>query len=258
MAAGGRLVVAYSGGCDSSFLLAAAIRVLGNDSVLAFTAVSASLAKAEYDEAERLARHLRATHEFIQTEEFSNPSYIANPTNRCFFCKTELYEKLQPLAQQRSARVADGLNASDLQDVRPGIEAARRNGVWHPLVEAQLSKRDIRVLSRWMNLPTWNKPASPCLSSRIPFGQPVTPGALRQVEAAESCLKAEGFSIVRVRHFGDEARIEVPQDRLPELRSSERWGKVSRGLLALGFRRVTADPRGFKSGRLNEAALHIS
>ncbi len=246
-----RVLVAFSGGCDSAFLLAAAIKTLGRDNVLAVTAVSASLPENEQEATRRLTAHLGARYLAIETQELNNPLYAANPSNRCFFCKDELFERLAPIAKENRMALADGFNASDRADYRPGYQASQKWNVIHPLNEAELTKYDIRVLSRWMGLPTWNKPASPCLSSRIPYGTPVTGTILKQIEKAEEVVRSEGFKIVRVRHYGTEARIEVPLEELPRLKMTERWQRVVHGLKASGYEQVVADPRGFESGRLN-------
>jgi uncharacterized protein len=248
-----RLLVAFSGGCDSAFLLAAARRELGKEAVLAITAVSPSLAERERKSAEDLAQRLEVQHRFLQTDEMSNPSYTANPSNRCFYCKDELFAKLAPIAAENKMVLADGFNASDRSDVRPGFQAARVWHVMHPLDEADLDKRSIRVLSRWMRLPTWNKPASPCLSSRIPYGTSVTDQILRQIEKAEELVRAEGFSGVRVRHYGAEARVEVRLEDVARLMEEKCWRKIEKNLFACGYERVIADPRGFESGRLNRS-----
>jgi pyridinium-3,5-biscarboxylic acid mononucleotide sulfurtransferase len=250
-----KLLIAFSGGCDSTFLLAAARRVLGRGAILAVTGVSASLTETERRLSAALAQRLDAEHLFLTTDEFANPSYTSNPSNRCFFCKDELFSRLAPIAHARGMKMADGLNASDRADFRPGVQAAAEWGVLHPLDAADLSKRDIRIFSRWLGLPTWNKPASPCLSSRIPYGTAVTPMVLRQVERAEAFLHEEGFKIVRVRHFGEEARIEVPAESIERLQNHERRRRIDLFFRAAGFLRITIDERGFKSGRLNEKIL---
>jgi uncharacterized protein len=247
-----RVLVAFSGGCDSTFLLAVARKTLGKENVLAVTAVSASLPARERQATERLAASLDTSYQPLSTDELQNPAYAANPSNRCFFCKDELYSRLAPLAQAHRMILADGFNVSDRSDVRPGLQAAKNWNVSHPLDQADLEKQDIRVLSRWLRLPTWNKPASPCLSSRIPYGTPVTVNVLSQIEQAEKVLHAEGFAIVRVRHLGELARIEVPLNKIERLKESIRWERITAQLHALGYRDIEIDARGFKSGRLNE------
>jgi uncharacterized protein len=251
-----RVLVAFSGGCDSTFLLAVARAVLRQESVLAVTAISASLPEKEKEVTRHLALMLDVRHHMIQTEEMMNPSYTSNPFNRCYFCKDELFDKLAPLALENKMIVADGFNRSDRSDYRPGFQAAQKWKVAHPLNEADLTKKDIRILSRWMGLPTWNKPASPCLSSRIPYGTPVTSDILKQIEKAEEAVRSEGFSVVRVRHYENEARIEVPLKDLVRLKKEPCWGNISRKILACGYQKVIADPRGFESGRLNRSDAH--
>jgi pyridinium-3,5-biscarboxylic acid mononucleotide sulfurtransferase len=247
-----RVMVAFSGGCDSSLLLRSAIFFLGSENVCAATAVSASLAASERENAARVARDIGAAHIFIETDEMNNPFYVANSSNRCFFCKDELFEKLFSPAREREMKIADGFNRSDRNEIRPGVRAAEKWKVIHPLDEAQLSKRDIRALSRWLKLPTWNKPASPCLSSRIPFGQFVTEEALRKIEKAEAVLRAEGFSIVRVRHLGKNAKIEVPKIKITLLQEKEKWEKILLGLKEIGYQNVIVDSDGFRSGKLSD------
>jgi uncharacterized protein len=246
-----RILIAFSGGCDSAFLLATARRELGKESVLAVTAISPSLAERERKSAENLVRQLDVNHQFLNTEEMLNSNYSSNPSNRCFYCKDELFAKLAPIAIENKMVLADGYNASDRSDVRPGFSAAQIWNVQHPLDQADLDKRSIRILSRWMGLPTWNKPASPCLSSRIPYGTPVSESVLRQIEKAEEVLHLEGFSVARVRHYGPEARVEVPLEDLDRLNEARVWQKIEQRILASGYKTVVADPRGFKSGRLN-------
>ena len=248
-----RVLVAFSGGCDSTLLSAAACRVLGKERVLVVTAVSVSLPNREKQATQELARRLDLQHRFVSTDEMQNPNYTANPANRCFFCKNELYSKLAPLARERGMWLVDGFNASDRSDFRPGFQASAPWEVRHPLDDAELTKADIRRLSRWLGLPTWNKPASPCLSSRIPYGTAVTARALHQVEDAEELLHEEGFDTVRVRHFSARARIEVPLKDVPRLQEPVSWARVVAGLKRIGFESVEVDPRGFQSGRLNEA-----
>lgn len=247
----GRVLVAFSGGCDSTLVLAAARRVLGKDNVKAVTAISASLPAKERQSTEELAARLDVVYQPIQTDELQNPSYAANPTNRCFFCKDELYSRLAPIAHSDRSRVVDGFNVSDRSDVRPGFQAAKNRQVIHPLDEAGLTKKEIRILSRWMKLPTWNKPASPCLSSRIPYGTPVIVSTLSQIERAEDILHGEGFAIVRVRHYGARARIEVPLEDLSRLQEASRWERIVAHLHNVGYDIIEIEPRGFQSGRLN-------
>jgi len=252
-----RVLVAFSGGADSTLVLAAARRTLGRDQVLAVTAISASLPEREKEATRALAIRLDVPYQAIETDELKNPSYASNPSNRCFFCKDELFAKLSPIAQAQRMSIVDGFNVSDRADYRPGYQASQNWNVFHPLDEADLTKKNIRVLSRWMGLPTWNKPASPCLSSRIPYGTSVTEKILKQIEKAEEVVRSEGFSVVRVRHYGAEARIEVPLRDLPRLETEERWRRIVKNIQACGYGSVMADPRGFESGRLNQPTENI-
>jgi len=250
-----RMLIAFSGGCDSAFLMTAARLVLGKENVLAVTAVSASLPIKERDATVCVAAQLDVTHEFLETRELEDPNYTANPSNRCFFCKNELFNRLASLAQEKNMLLADGFNASDRSDYRPGFQAAQKWQVIHPLNDANLFKKDIRALSRWLRVPTWNKPASPCLSSRIPYGTPVSKNSLWQIEQAEEALHQEGFAVVRVRHYGRLARVEVPLKDLNALQETPCWTRIIAKLHTLGYEQVEIDPRGFKSGRLNENSI---
>ena len=208
----GRVVVAFSGGVDSTFLLAAAVECLG-DNALAVTGVSPSLAAGEREEAEALAKRLGARHRWIETGELEQPGYVANAPNRCYFCKTDLFVRLQDVARAEGISwVVEGANLDDLGDLRPGRQAAREQKVRSPLLEAGLTKAAIRELSRALGLPTWEKPAMACLASRIPHGTPVTIERLSQVERAEAALRSLGFRSIRVRHHETIARIELPPE----------------------------------------------
>lgn len=248
------VAVAFSAGVDSTFILKAAIDALGPGNVVAVTGRSDSLAKAEYEEALRLAITLGVEHVTIDTDEFDNPDYVRNPMDRCYHCKTTLYTHLEELIEQRGIdAIVNGINADDLLDFRPGIEAAKEHGVHCPAAEAGLSKEDIRELSRRLGLATAEKPASPCLSSRVPYGESVTPEKLGMIEAAEAFLHEMGIRECRVRHHKDLARIEVPLDLLPMLTHPENAARIDKQFRALGYRHVTLDLRGFRSGSLNEA-----
>ncbi|MCH8806308.1 MAG: ATP-dependent sacrificial sulfur transferase LarE [Planctomycetes bacterium] len=190
----GSVAVAFSGGVDSTFVLQVAAEALGGENVLALTARSPSVPQRDLASVESLAGEIGVRHAFVETREFEDPNYLANPANRCYFCKTELYSLLRPLAEQRGlARVINGVNADDLGDFRPGIDAGREHGVRTPLADAGLTKDDVRVLSKRLGLPTFDKPASPCLSSRVPYGEAVTPEKLRMIEAAEAFLHELGI-----------------------------------------------------------------
>lgn len=251
----GPAVVAFSGGADSSFLAYVATETVGADQVLCATAVSPSLAPEELADCRALAREwgLRALE--VRTDELADPAYAANDGRRCYHCKTSLMEALAPvaagMADGSGAVILLGVNLDDLGDVRPGQEAAAERGARFPLVEAGFTKAMVREWSRRLGLRTWDKPAAACLSSRVPYGTPVTLGTLRSVTEAESGLRSLGFRQLRVRHYGDTARIEVPEEDLAAVVS--RRGKVSAAVHAAGYRYVTLDLDGFRSGNLNDA-----
>jgi pyridinium-3,5-biscarboxylic acid mononucleotide sulfurtransferase len=249
----GSAVIAYSGGVDSAVVAAVAQHALG-DRALAVTGVSPSVASGELEAAVALAQRIGIRHEIVETREFDNPAYRANPANRCFYCKDELYGRLIEIARTRAyASVVDGCNADDgreVLDVRPGRGAAVAWGVRSPLADAGMTKRDIRALARECGLPVWDKPATPCLSSRVPHGTPIEIDDLRRVDLAERYLRASGFAIVRVRHFGETARVEVPLADVDRLRA--RKANVARALRDVGYTSVEIDPRGYRTGSLNE------
>ncbi|MCH7702851.1 MAG: ATP-dependent sacrificial sulfur transferase LarE [Planctomycetes bacterium] len=248
-----RVAVAFSGGTDSAFVLRVARDVLGAENVLAVTGRSDSLASRELDGATRLAHDLGVEHVVLDTDEFQNPDYLANPHNRCYFCKVTLYSEIERFIRQRGiTQIASGTNADDLSDWRPGLQAAKEHSVRSPAAEAGLTKQEIRLLSRELGLPTFDKPASPCLSSRVPYGEEITPQKLRMIEAAERCLQDHGFRECRVRHHGDMARIEVPVVEIPRLIEPTVSREIDARLREIGYAHVTVDLRGFRSGSLNE------
>mgnify|MGYP001110670027 FL=1 len=248
----GTVIVAYSGGVDSAFLAATAHDVLG-DKALAVTADSPSLAPSELREAIELAQRLGLNHRIIETHEVEREDYAANDPNRCFFCKDELYVHLSGFSKEEGYDfITNGTNVDDLGDFRPGLNAAKQYGVRSPLVDADLTKAEIRELSKGMGLPTWDKPAQACLSSRIPYGNMVTVEALTQIAKAEEYLHGLGIKQLRVRHHDTVARIEVePQDFLT-LSDEETREQVVKKFKEIGYSYVTLDLQGFRSGSLNE------
>jgi pyridinium-3,5-biscarboxylic acid mononucleotide sulfurtransferase len=243
------VVVAYSGGVDSSCLSAVCHERLGDRS-LAVTAVSPSLARRELDAARALARRFGWAHRIVGTRELDREDYLRNDPDRCYWCKSELYEVLAPIARDRNATVLVGTNVDDLGDHRPGGKAARERGVRAPFVEAGLTKGDVRALAAALGLPTADKPASPCLSSRIAYGIRVTPERLRRIERAEDRLIELGFEVMRVRDHGDLARIEVPAGEVT--RAAALREEIVAELRDLGWKYVTLDLGGFRSGSMNE------
>ena len=247
----GSVVVGYSGGVDSVFLARVAAEVLGRENVLAVTGKSDSIASWMEDTAREVAERFGIPWLEIETHEMLDPRYAANPSNRCYFCKSELWSRLAVVARERGyAVVLDGSNADDVGDHRPGAVAARENSVRSPLLEAGLTKAEIRAWSRELGLPTWDQPAAPCLASRLPYGLAVTPERLRQVEAAELSLRALGFRDFRVRHHGTVARLEVSAgevERVAPLRA-----EIVAGVRRAGFARVLLDLQGYRRGALNE------
>lgn len=246
------VVVAYSGGVDSATLLAVAHEEL-QANVLAITGSSSSIAQGEIEAAAELAEQIGVPHEIVETHEFDNPKYIANPKNRCFYCKDELFSRLVTIARARGyAYVVDGSNADDgraPQDYRPGQEAGRKLGVRSPLAQAGLGKAAIRDLAKRLGLVVHDKPATPCLSSRVPHGTAINAEDLRRIDLAERYLRALGYDIVRVRHYGATARIEVPRDRIEQLQSARR--RIAQALRSVGYEQVEIDTRGYRMGSLN-------
>ena len=246
-----RVVVAFSGGVDSTFLGRAAREAVGDNAVLV-TADSETYPARELEEARRLAALLGMRHEVIATRELDNPEYARNPTDRCFFCKEELFARLAPIAAREGAGVlVYGAVMDDLGDHRPGMRAAKERGVRAPLIEAELWKAEIRELSRELGLPTWDKPSFACLSSRFQYGDQITAAKLRQVDAAEEIVRALGFRQFRVRHHDRLARVELPADEMPRLFEDGRREALVTKLRALGYIYVTVDLAGFQSGSAN-------
>ena len=249
------VAVAFSAGVDSTLVLKVALDTLGAKNVLAVTGRSDSVAAAELAEAGRIVLDPDVEHLVLDTDEFDNPNYVANPDNRCYFCKTSLYGNMARLLSDRGIKtIVNGTNVDDLGDYRPGLDAAREHGVRSPLAEAGLTKADVRELSRRLGLATHDKPAAPCLSSRVPYGEAVTPEKLRMIEAAERFLHDElGIRECRVRHHNGLARIEVAPDNLPLLTKAGNAARIDAHFRSLGYTIVTVDLRGFRSGSLNEA-----
>lgn len=246
-----KALIAYSGGIDSTLIAKIAYDVLGDRS-LAVTAVSPSLLPEELDEAQNQAQTIGIKHELITTDEMDNPNYTSNPVNRCYFCKSELHDKLKPLALERGyPYVIDGINADDLQDYRPGIQAAKERGVRSPLAEVGITKMEIREITKMLGLPWWEKPSQPCLSSRFPYGEEITVGKLQRVGRAEIYLRKLGYSNLRVRSDGDTARIELLPEQIKDFVTQINLDDVVAYYQELGFTYVTLDLEGYRSGKLN-------
>ncbi len=247
-----RALIAYSGGVDSTLVAKIAFDILG-DRALAITAESPSLLPEELADAKVQAATIGIAHEVVQTNEMSNPNYTANPINRCYFCKSELHDTLKPLALARGyPYVVDGVNADDLHDYRPGIQAAKERGARSPLAEVGASKMEVRQMSQILGLPWWDKPAQPCLSSRFPYGEEITVAKLQRVGRAEIYLRKLGFNNLRVRSEGDTAKIELPPDKIQEFVLTVDLPAVVAAFQNLGFIYVTLDLEGYRSGKLNQ------
>jgi pyridinium-3,5-biscarboxylic acid mononucleotide sulfurtransferase len=252
------VIVAFSGGVDSAYLAWAATRVLGPHAVC-ITADSPSYPDHHRQLARTVARNFSLLHEVVSTAELASPEYRANPVDRCYFCKRELYATLTRIARDRGIRVVvDGNNADDRGDYRPGRKAAREFGVRSPLDEVGLLKAEIRELSREAGLPTWDEPASACLSSRIPYHSEVTDEKLRMIERAEQILRTLGFRVCRVRHHDALARVEIGRDELPRALEPALRARIVREVMAVGYEHVMIDPEGYRMGSLNQGLrLHV-
>ena len=250
----GSVVIGYSGGVDSVFLATVAVQVLGPANVLAVTGKSDSVASWMEDTAREVAAGFGIPWLEVETREMDDPRHAANPSNRCYFCKSELWSRLSQVARERGLRtVLDGSNADDVGDHRPGALAATENAVRSPLLEAGLTKAEIRAWSRELGLPTWDQPAAPCLASRLPYGIAVTPERLKQVERAELALRALGFRDFRVRHHGEVARLEVHPSELRAVAGLR--AAILSAVRGAGFGRVLVDPQGYRRGALNEGLV---
>lgn len=247
-----RALIAYSGGVDSTLVAKIAYDVLG-DRALAVTAVSPSLLPEELEDARIQAAYIGIPHKVVQTHEMDNPNYTANPVNRCYFCKSELHDTLKPLATQLGyPYVVDGVNADDLRDYRPGIQAAKERGVRSPLAELGVTKAEVRQLSQQLALSWWDKPAQPCLSSRFPYGEEITVGKLQRVGRAEIYLRRLGLQNLRVRSVGETARIELPPEQIKEFVLTTDLQAIVSAFQEFGFVYVTLDLEGYRSGKLNQ------
>ena len=253
----GNVLVAYSGGVDSALVLKVAHDTLGSSHAAGCLAISPSVPPREVELAKQHAEFMGARLLITYTDEMQRTGYVENSPSRCYFCKNTLYTKLIELAEKEGfTNIADGFNLDDTGDHRPGRKAGKELNVRSPLYEAGLTKQDIRDLSKSLGLPTWNKPAAACLSSRIPYGTPVTVEALEKIAKAEEFLQDRGFASVRVRHHGDTARIEVPSNELSLFLDEKNRQAVSQGLHAVGYAYVALDLDGYRTGSLNEVVFH--
>ncbi|WP_236143938.1 ATP-dependent sacrificial sulfur transferase LarE [Nostoc sp. CMAA1605] len=253
----GQALIAYSGGVDSTLVAKIAYDVLG-DRALAVTAVSPSLLPEELEDAKIQAATIGIRHQIIQTHEMENPNYTANPVNRCYFCKSELHDHLKPLALELGyPYVVDGVNADDLHDYRPGIQAAKERGARSPLAEVGVTKLEVRQLSQQLGLPWWDKPAQPCLSSRFPYGEEITVAKLQRVGRAEIYLRKLGWQNLRVRSEGDTARIELPPEKIKDFVLMTDLQSIVTAFQEFGFLYVTLDLEGYRSGKFNQVLNRV-
>jgi pyridinium-3,5-biscarboxylic acid mononucleotide sulfurtransferase len=247
-----RALIAYSGGVDSTLVAKIAYDVLGDRS-LAVTAVSPSLLPEELEDAQVQSAYIGIPHELVHTKEMDNPNYTSNPVNRCYFCKSELHDTLKPLGLKRGyPYIIDGVNKDDLQDYRPGIQAAKERGARSPLAEVGVTKLEVRQISEKLGLPWWNKPAQPCLSSRFPYGEEITVTKLQRVGRSEVYLKQQGWHDLRVRSQGDTAKIELPPDQIKSFVEKTDLNQLVKVFQDYGFMFVTLDLEGYQSGKLNK------
>lgn len=247
-----KVLVAYSGGVDSSYLALVATQELG-ENAHCIIGISPSVSQIQRDEADKIAGQFKFRYEKIATEELSDENYLANPTNRCYFCKSELYGKLNEIAEQKNIEfILDGTNADDIGDHRPGRQAAQEKNVRSLLVEVGLTKDEIRILSKKQNLETWDKPASPCLSSRIAYGIPVSIERLSKVEKGEQILRSFGFKEFRVRFHGELVRLEIAPNEMEKALQKEMTDRLAEQFSKLGFKYVTLDLHGYRTGAMNE------
>ncbi len=251
-------LIAYSGGVDSTLVAKIAYDVLG-DRALAVTAVSPSLLPEELEDAKIQAKTIGIRHKIVETQEMANPNYTSNPVNRCYFCKSELHDTLKPLGISLGyPYVVDGVNADDLQDYRPGIQAAKERGARSPLAEVGVTKAEVRQLSQQLGLPWWDKPAQPCLSSRFPYGEEITVNKLQRVGRAEIYLRKLGWQNLRVRSEGDTARIELPPEKITDFVLTTDLPTVVTAFQEFGFIYVTLDLEGYRSGKLNQVLTNAT
>jgi pyridinium-3,5-biscarboxylic acid mononucleotide sulfurtransferase len=247
-----RALIAYSGGVDSTLVAKIAYDVLGDRS-LAVTAVSPSLLPEELEDAQVQSAYIGIPHELVHTKEMDNPNYTSNPVNRCYFCKSELHDTLKPLGLKRGyPYIIDGVNKDDLQDYRPGIQAAKERGARSPLAEVGVTKLEVRQISEKLGLPWWNKPAQPCLSSRFPYGEEITVTKLQRVGRSEVYLRQQGWHNLRVRSQGDTAKIELPPDQIKSFVEKTDLNQLVKVFQDYGFMFVTLDLEGYQSGKLNK------